>query len=112
MHDPRPSTDRFRAEDLVALASGLLQRCGHPGDRADVTAQTLLEGDLMGHTTHGLQLLPLYLDATRRGPIVAMLQQRFRDTGLRELAIDQIALFRQSCANARFEIIGQWPLTA
>jgi len=52
------------------------------------------------------------LDATRRGPIVAMLQQRFRDTGLCELAIDQIALFRQSGANARFQIIGQWPLTA
>jgi hypothetical protein len=52
------------------------------------------------------------LDATRRGPIVAMLRQRFRDTGLCELAIDRIALFRQSGANARFRIIGQWPLTA
>ena len=52
------------------------------------------------------------LDAKRRGPIIAMLQQRFRDTGLRELAIDQIALFRQSGANARFRIIGQWPSTA
>ena len=52
------------------------------------------------------------LDTTRRGPIVAMLQQRFRDTGLRELAIDQIGLFRQSGANARFQIIGRWPLTA
>jgi putative phosphonate metabolism protein len=52
------------------------------------------------------------LDATRRGPIVAMLRQRFGDTGLRELAIDQIALFRQSGASARFRIIGRWPLTA
>jgi len=52
------------------------------------------------------------LDVTRRGSIVAMLQQRFRDTDLCELAIDQIALFRQSGANARFRIIGQWPLTA
>src|SRR5262245_18729772 len=52
------------------------------------------------------------LDAKRRGPIIAMLQQRFRDTGLRELAIDQIALFRQSGASARFQIIGQWLLTA
>ena len=52
------------------------------------------------------------LDVTRRGPIVAMLQQRFHDTGLRELAIDQIALLRQSGPDARFRIIGQWPLTA
>src|SRR5215813_10767753 len=71
MHEPVASADRFRAEDLLALASLLLQRCGHPGDRADVTAQTLLEGDLMGHTTHGLQLLPLYLDATKRGLLAA-----------------------------------------
>jgi putative phosphonate metabolism protein len=52
------------------------------------------------------------LDAKRRGPIIAMLQQHFHDTGLCELAIDRIALFRQSGANARFQIIGQWPLTA
>jgi putative phosphonate metabolism protein len=52
------------------------------------------------------------LDAKRRESIVATLQQRFGDTGLRELAIDQIALFRQSGASARFRIIGRWPLTA
>jgi L-lactate dehydrogenase len=35
-------------------------------DRARAVAETLLEGDLMGHTTHGLQLLSPYLDAIKR----------------------------------------------
>ena len=34
--------------------------------------EILLEGDLMGHTTHGLQLLPLYLDAIERNVIAAI----------------------------------------
>ena len=70
MHEPRPNLDRYRHADLVALASLLLQRSGHARDRADIVADTLVEGDLMGHTTHGLQLLPLYLDATKRGALV------------------------------------------
>jgi L-lactate dehydrogenase len=30
-------------------------------EAADAVAETLVEGDLLGHTTHGLQLLPAYL---------------------------------------------------
>src|SRR5690349_8469347 len=67
MHQPLTNETRYRAADLAAFASALLQRCGHSRERADVVAETLIEGDLMGHTTHGLQLLPLYLDATERG---------------------------------------------
>ena len=70
MHEPMPKQKRYRAADLAQLASALLQRGGHTRDRADVIGDTLVEGDLMGHTTHGLQLLPLYLEATRRGDLV------------------------------------------
>lgn len=60
---------RFRAEHLVAFASALLTKAGLPCDRADIVAQTLVEGDLLGHTTHGLQLLPLYLTALAKRQI-------------------------------------------
>jgi LDH2 family malate/lactate/ureidoglycolate dehydrogenase len=70
MHEPLAKQDRYRAADLITLASALLQRAGHMRERADIVADTLVEGDLMGHTTHGLQLLPLYLDATARGALV------------------------------------------
>jgi len=47
----------------------------------------------------------------RRGPILAMLQERFSALTMTALAIDRIALFRQSASSARFQIVGDWPLT-
>jgi putative phosphonate metabolism protein len=50
------------------------------------------------------------LDAARRKPVLAMLQQRFSEIGITQLAIDRIVLFRQDDISSRFRIIGQWPL--
>ena len=44
------------------FARTLLERAGVRGDIARDLADILLEGDLLGHTTHGLALLPPYLD--------------------------------------------------
>ena len=44
------------------FARTLLERAGVRGDIARDVADILLEGDLLGHTTHGLALLPPYLD--------------------------------------------------
>lgn len=56
------SPDRHDAEALVALAEALLARAGLDAAKAQDVAEVLVEGDLLGHTTHGLQLLPAYLD--------------------------------------------------
>jgi putative phosphonate metabolism protein len=45
------------------------------------------------------------LDAARREPVMAMLISRFSDIGLRKLAIDRVALFRQDGPHSRFRII-------
>ncbi len=58
---------RFRAEELLASATALLTRGGLPAERAAVVAEVLLEGDLLGHTTHGLDLLPRYLAELEAG---------------------------------------------
>jgi putative phosphonate metabolism protein len=50
------------------------------------------------------------LNDERRGPIVAWLRERFAATGLAMLAIDRIALFKQTDAASRFRIMGTWPL--
>jgi len=50
------------------------------------------------------------LDAVRRPPMLAILQQRFSDIDIARLVIDRIALFRQDNADARFRIISQWRL--
>jgi hypothetical protein len=52
------------------------------------------------------------LDETRREDVLAILRARFARIGVSELAIDRIALFRQIDRDARFEIIGDWPLRA
>ena len=48
---------RYRAADLVAFAYALLTKADVAAEHARLTAEVLVEGDLMGHTTHGLQLL-------------------------------------------------------
>ncbi|MBW7969494.1 DUF1045 domain-containing protein [Bradyrhizobium sp. BR 10289] len=50
------------------------------------------------------------LDAERRGPILAMLRDRFAELKRDTLDIDRIALFKQGDAKARFRIMGEWPL--
>jgi putative phosphonate metabolism protein len=50
------------------------------------------------------------LDDGRRAPILEMLQNRFGDSGVSDLAVDRIVLFRQNEPNQRFRVIGEWPL--
>src|SRR5829696_1868332 len=52
---------RHHADQLVDFATQLLLRAGLSEAPAVAVAQILVEGDLLGHTTHGLQLLPAYL---------------------------------------------------
>ena len=61
------SPPTYRAEDLIAFATGLLIAAGLATERADAVASILVEGDLMGHSTHGLALLPGYLAELESG---------------------------------------------
>jgi L-lactate dehydrogenase len=58
---------RYDAGALATMASQLFARAGLPADRAQTMAETLLEGDLMGHSTHGLALLSPYLLGIENG---------------------------------------------
>ena len=63
MSNSAPNSETYyAASDLNTFAVRLLQGVGLPKDRAQVVAETLLEADLMGHSTHGLQLLAAYLE--------------------------------------------------
>ena len=52
---------RYAAGELIAFASGLLARAGLDTEMASDVADVLVEGDLLGHDTHGLALLAPYL---------------------------------------------------
>jgi LDH2 family malate/lactate/ureidoglycolate dehydrogenase len=60
--------DETRLRDFAAA---LLQRAGLAADRAAVVAAVLVEGDMLGRTTHGLALLPGYLGALADGSMRA-----------------------------------------
>lgn len=61
------STPRYAADALIRFAHDLLVAAGTPQEKAQAVAEILVEGDLMGHTTHGLQLLPGYLREIEAG---------------------------------------------
>ncbi len=58
---------RYAAADLAAFGRGLLEAAGMPPDRAADVADVLVEADLLGHDTHGLNLLPIYLREIEAG---------------------------------------------
>ena len=58
---------RFSAAALRQFGETLLATAGLAADRAGDVAEVLLEGDLLGHTTHGFALLPAYLKSLQDG---------------------------------------------
>jgi LDH2 family malate/lactate/ureidoglycolate dehydrogenase len=58
---------RYAVAKLRDFAAALLTSGGLPRDRAATVAEILVEADLMGHTTHGLQLLAPYLQDLAAG---------------------------------------------
>ncbi len=62
--------DQYAADILVDFARTLLVRAGVRDDIAGDVAAILVDGDLLGHTTHGLALLPAYLGEIERGTML------------------------------------------
>ena len=62
-----PLTTRYAYPDLIAFACQLLTRSGLDTEKSQAIADILTEGDLMGHTTHGLALLGPYLKELEAG---------------------------------------------
>jgi LDH2 family malate/lactate/ureidoglycolate dehydrogenase len=60
-------TARYSAQALTASAIALLTAAGADKDKARDIAEILVEGDLMGHDTHGLALLGPYLGELESG---------------------------------------------
>lgn len=63
----KDATPRYDAAELVAFATALFLAAGCDEDKAITLAEVLVEGDLLGHTTHGLQLAAGYLEEIEAG---------------------------------------------
>ncbi len=62
---------RHASAELRQFASSLLTRAGLNKTMAREVAEVLVEGDLLGKTTHGLALLPQYLENLATGKMTA-----------------------------------------
>lgn len=70
------------AKALRAFAQALLEAAGMPADKAAATAEVLAEADLLGHDTHGVALLPRYLEEIASGAMILEGAPRVvKDTG-------------------------------
>ena len=57
----------YRHTDLIHFAKQLLLNAGLSDDKAQAVADILVEGDLLGHNTHGLAQMRPYLMAIEAG---------------------------------------------
>lgn len=76
---------RFDRAELLTFAETLLTRAGMDADKAAVTAEVLVEGDMIGHETHGLQLMHWYIECLQDGSL--------NGTGQHEVVSDKGAAF-------------------
>jgi LDH2 family malate/lactate/ureidoglycolate dehydrogenase len=65
----RPEEVRFTEAALTEAAVGSLKAAGVGTDRAALVARVLVDADVRGHFSHGVGLLPMYLDRVREGGI-------------------------------------------
>src|SRR5512142_602872 len=72
---------RFAYAPLREFARTLFEKAGYEGEKAEATAEVLIEADLMGHDTHGLALAPWYLEGAAKGDV--------RGTGEPEVVADR-----------------------
>ncbi len=63
------SPKRYSAKTLVDFATTLLDKAGMEREKSIIVAEILVEGDLLGHDTHGLQLLAPYLEDISKGEL-------------------------------------------
>lgn len=67
--DLRDGEAKYGYDGARAFARNVLECHGVPTDDAGIVAESLLDADLSGIRTHGLRLLPGYLDRLRAGAI-------------------------------------------
>ncbi|HEV2508413.1 Ldh family oxidoreductase [Bosea sp. (in: a-proteobacteria)] len=65
------SRESYPADELRMLAQTLLVKVGTPARYAGLVAEALLDADIEGLGSHGLMLLPMYLERIEKGSVDA-----------------------------------------
>lgn len=92
------------AAALRELAQALLVKLGTPAEHANLVAQALVDADIEGLGSHGLMLLPMYLDRIEKGSVDAAAKGEIVvDTGAR-VTIDAANALGQVTAERASEL--------
>lgn len=90
-----PSAPHYAPPALAAWAAAVLENRGVDADKAATVAEVLVEGDLLGHDTHGLALLAPNLAKLADGGLTGRGNVGkggiVRDAALREKAVADVA---------------------
>ena len=67
---------------LIKFCNSIFKKLGMDNEKAKDTSEILVEADMMGHSTHGVRLLPLYIKDIEAGNMkVSGNQITLNDTG-------------------------------
>ncbi|MCV2488297.1 Ldh family oxidoreductase [Geodermatophilus sp. YIM 151500] len=86
MSDARPASRRFPADLLHRQVTSVLSAWGMPDDLVETTAAVMVDTDLAGIDSHGIQMLTTYETLLRRGE----LQPAARPAVVRESAVSAL----------------------
>jgi len=78
----------MRAEVLETLVTGLFERAGIPAPEARAVAESLVAADMEGVPSHGVMLVPLYLERLRAGSISKATQAQVVHDGGAAVVLD------------------------
>src|SRR6266571_5277342 len=76
------------AEDLTAFAIAAYEAAGTPPDHAQIVATHQVGANLVGHDSHGVVLLPTYIDRIGRGHIVPVARPEIVNESPTTLAVN------------------------
>src|SRR3989442_2044420 len=76
------------AEDLTAFVIALYEAAGTPTDHAQIVATHQVGANLVGHDSHGVVLLPTYIDRIGRGHIVPVARPEILNESPTTLAVN------------------------
>ena len=72
----------FKHSQLLKFCTSLFLSLGMDEEKAMDTSEILIEADMMGHSTHGIRLLPLYIKDIELGNMnVHGIEEVLKDTG-------------------------------
>ncbi|NUT77581.1 Ldh family oxidoreductase [Pseudomonas sp. C1C7] len=79
--------NRYDVQTLTAFVEQLFEKSGADAEVARVVTRVLLEGELLGHRTHGLNLVSRYIGGMQSGQVKARAQmlEQVSDSGISSL---------------------------